>query len=58
MMPLSWEQTEQIWRIYKDSQMESKFGKDWYDRFQTGDSDVREGFIKVLNEFRNTHPEF
>lgn len=57
-MALTWEQTEKIWQAYKNGQMENQFGENWYDRFQSGDENVRKGFYELLKEFRKEHPEF
>lgn len=57
-MPLTWEQTEQVWRTYKDNQMENRFGENWYDRLQEGDENVKYGFYELLKSFRKEHPGF
>lgn len=57
-MPLTWEQTEQVWQAYKDGQMENRFGENWYDRLQEGDENVKQGFYELLKNFREEHPGF
>lgn len=57
-MPTPWDQLNEMWGKYRDEEMTKRFGPDWYDRYEAGDEEVRQGFIEVLDAFKAMHPEF